>query len=173
MLATAFMSMWISNTASTVVMLPLLSVIQLLIAMGYLQKKNNIFRYVSCGVSTANAVGIATVIGTPPNSVLMGLLGNEYNIEISFLKWMSIGLPFSAVMITVIYFVLTRWMFPNRGIEFASSNALIAQKLNDLGPTTPEEKHVLRIFAVTVFLWRFSARSSIHFFLSWVVGCYY
>jgi sodium-dependent dicarboxylate transporter 2/3/5 len=76
-------------------------------------------------------------------------------MEISFLKWMIIGLPFSATMIGIIYFVLTRWMFPNKGIEFASSNALIAQKLTDLGPTSPQEKHVLRIFAVTVFLWVF------------------
>ena len=104
---------------------------------------------------SANAGGIATVIGTPPNSVLIGLLENEYNMEISFLKWMVIGLPFSALMIAVIYVVLTRWMFPNQGIEFASSNELIAQKLADLGPTTPEEKHVLRIFAITVFLWVF------------------
>ena len=68
---------------------------------------------------SANAGGIATVIGTPPNSVLIGLLENEYNMEISFLKWMIIGLPFSALMIGVIYIVLTRWMFPNKGIEFA------------------------------------------------------
>ena len=159
MLATAFMSMWISNTASTVVMLPIaLSVIQLLVKSdGIFTKEEQHFSLsVMLGIAfSANAGGIATVIGTPPNSVLIGLLENEYHIEISFLKWMSIGLPFSAVMIAVIYFVLTRWMFPNRGIEFASSNALIAQKLNDLGPTTPEEKHVLRIFAVTVFLWIF------------------
>ena len=104
---------------------------------------------------SANAGGISTVIGTPPNSVLIGLLENEYNMEISFLKWMIIGRPFSAIMIAVIYVVLTRWMFPDKGIEFASSNELIAQKLMDLGPTSPEEKHVLRIFTVTVFLWVF------------------
>ena len=98
MLATAFMSMWISNTASTVVMLPIaLSVIQLLLkAMGYLQRRTTFFDMCHVGnCFSANAGGIATVIGTPPNSVLIGLLENEYNIEISFLKWMSIGLqPF-------------------------------------------------------------------------------
>jgi len=159
MLATAFMSMWISNTASTVVMLPIaLSVIQLLVKSdGVFTKQEQHFSLsVMLGIAfSANAGGIATVIGTPPNSVLIGLLENEYNMEISFLKWMVIGLPFSALMIAVIYVVLTRWMFPNQGIEFASSNELIAQKLADLGPTTPEEKHVLRIFAITVFLWVF------------------
>ena len=159
MIATAFMSMWISNTASTVVMLPIaLSVIQLLVQSdGVFTKEERHFSLsVMLGIAfSANAGGIATVIGTPPNSVLIGLLENEYNMEISFLKWMIIGLPFSATMIGIIYLALTRWMFPNKGIEFASSNALIAQKLKDLGPTTPQEKHVLRIFAVTVFLWVF------------------
>ena len=159
MIATAFMSMWISNTASTVVMLPIaLSVIQLLVKSdGVFTKEERHFSLsVMLGIAfSANAGGIATVIGTPPNSVLIGLLENEYNMEISFLKWMIIGLPFSATMIGIIYLVLTRWMFPNKGIEFASSNALIAQKLSDLGPTSPQEKHVLRIFALTVFLWVF------------------
>ncbi len=159
MLATAFMSMWISNTASTVVMLPIaLSVIQLLVQSEgvFSPQEQNFSLSVMLGIAfSANAGGIATVIGTPPNSVLIGLLENEYNIDISFFKWMLVGLPFSATMIGIIYFVLTRWMFPNKGIEFASSNALIAKKLADLGPTTPEEKHVLRLFSVTVFLWVF------------------
>lgn len=159
MLATAFMSMWISNTASTVVMLPIaLSVIDLLVKSDgvFTPQERNFSLSVMLGIAfSANAGGIATVIGTPPNSVLIGLLENEYNMEISFLKWMIVGLPFSVLMIGVIYWVLTRWMFPNHGIEFTSSNALIAKKLKDLGPTSAEEKHVLRIFAITVFLWIF------------------
>ena len=159
MMATAFMSMWISNTASTVVMLPIaLSVIQLLVKSDdvFAKEEQHFSLSVMLGIAfSANAGGIATVIGTPPNSVLIGLLENEYNIEISFLKWMILGFPFSALMIGIIYIVLTRWMFPNTGIEFSSSNELIAQKLADLGPTTAEEKHVLRIFGVTVFLWVF------------------
>ncbi|MGB2476250.1 MAG: SLC13 family permease, partial [Flavobacteriaceae bacterium] len=157
MLATAFMSMWISNTASTVVMLPIaLSVIQLLVQSDnvFTPEEQNFSLSVMLGIAfSANAGGIATVIGTPPNSVLIGLLENEYGIQISFLKWMLVGLPFSALMITIIYFVLTHWMFPNKGIEFASSQALIAEKLKALGPITPKEKHVLIIFGSTVFLW--------------------
>ncbi|MDA9985148.1 SLC13 family permease [Flavobacteriaceae bacterium] len=159
MLATAFMSMWISNTASTVVMLPIaLSVIQLLVKSDgeFTIQEQHFSLSVMLGIAfSANAGGIATVIGTPPNSILIGLLENEYNIQISFFKWMSIGLPFSVVMIAIIYFILTRWMFSNKGIAFASSNELIAQKLQDLGPVTAQEKHVLRVFAITVFLWVF------------------
>lgn len=102
MIATAFMSMWISNTASTVVMLPIaISVISLLIndEEGFTKGDKNFALSVMLGIAfSANAGGIATVIGTPPNSVLIDLLENQYKIEISFLKWMTMGLPFSVII---------------------------------------------------------------------------
>lgn len=159
MIATAFMSMWISNTACTVVMLPIaLSVIRLLVddADGFTKKDQNFALSVMLGIAfSANAGGIATVIGTPPNSVLIGLLENEYNIEVSFFKWMLIGLPFSTVLITIIYFVLTKWMFPNKGLVFNASKDVIDSEYKKLGKTSSREKHVLITFAIIVFLWIF------------------
>ena len=159
MIATASLSMWISNTASTVVMLPIaMSVIRLLIndADGFTKGDRNFALSVMLGIAfSANAGGIATVIGTPPNSVLIGLLENEYHIEISFLKWMVIGLPFSIVMIAISYFVLVKWMFPNKNLQFNASKEVIAQELQKLGPTSGKEKMVLVIFGVTVTLWIF------------------
>lgn len=157
MIATAFMSMWISNTASTVVMLPIaISVIKLLIddEDGFTKGDRNFALSVMLGIAfSANAGGIATVIGTPPNSVLIGLLENEYNIEISFLKWMTMGLPFSILMVSLCYFVLVRWMFPCNHIEFSTSANVISEELKKLGAISKEEKRVLTIFAITVFLW--------------------
>ncbi|MGB5666979.1 MAG: SLC13 family permease, partial [Maribacter sp.] len=101
------------------------------------------------------AGGIATVIGTPPNSVMIGLLENEYNIEISFLKWMVIGVPFSTVMIAISYLVLVKWMFPNKQLKFAASKEVIRSEIQKLGPMSGKEKMVLVIFGVTVFLWVF------------------
>ena len=159
MIATASLSMWISNTASTVVMLPIaLSVINLLIndEDGFTKNDQNFALSVMLGIAfSANAGGIATVIGTPPNSVMIGLLENEYNIQISFLKWMTMGVPFSALLITIIYFVLVKWMFPNRDLKFNASKELIQKELKKLGPTSGKEKMVLAIFGVTVFLWIF------------------
>ncbi|MEL0457482.1 DASS family sodium-coupled anion symporter [Flavobacteriaceae bacterium SZ-1-7] len=159
MIATGFMSMWISNTASTVVMLPIaMSVIKLLIddEDGFTKKDLNFAVSVMLGIAfSANAGGIATVIGTPPNSVLIGLLENEYHIEISFLKWMVLGLPFSALLIALIYLVLVKWMFPNKGLVFNASKDFIDIELEKLGKTTPKEKHVLTVFAVIVSLWIF------------------
>ncbi|MFD0965201.1 SLC13 family permease [Pseudofulvibacter geojedonensis] len=157
MLATAFLSMWISNTASTVVMLPIaISVIKLLIhdADGFTKKDKNFALSVMLGIAfSANAGGIATIIGTPPNSVLIGLLENEYNIEISFLKWMSIGFPFSVLMVFFCYLVLVKWMFPCKGILFENSSELISSELSKIGKLSKQEKRVLTVFVLTVFLW--------------------
>lgn len=159
MIATASLSMWISNTASTVVMLPIaLSVINLLIndEDGFTKNDKNFALSVMLGIAfSANAGGIATVIGTPPNSVLIGLLENEYNTEISFLKWMTLGLPFSIIMIGISYVVLVKWMFPNRNLKFNASKEVIHTELQKLGPISGKEKMVLAIFAITVSLWIF------------------
>lgn len=157
MIATAFMSMWISNTASTVVMLPIaMSVINLLIndQDGFTKQDQNFALSVMLGIAfSANAGGIATVIGTPPNSVLIGLLENEYNTTVQFLDWMLVGLPFSITLITIIYFVLVKWMFPNKGLVFDASKSVIDNELKKLGKTSPKEKQVLIIFGVIVSLW--------------------
>ncbi|MFT6066622.1 MAG: sodium-dependent dicarboxylate transporter 2/3/5 [Polaribacter sp.] len=157
MIATAFMSMWISNTASTVVMLPIaISVIKLLTddANGFTKGDKNFALSIMLGIAfAANAGGIATVIGTPPNSVLIGLLENQYNIQISFLTWMSFGLPFSIVMIVAVYWVLVKLMFPCKDILFTASASLISEEIEKLGKISKEEKRVLMIFGITVFLW--------------------
>lgn len=159
MIATGFMSMWISNTASTVVMLPIaMSVIKLLINDddGFTSQDKNFALSVMLGIAfSANAGGIATIIGTPPNSVLIGLLENEYHIQISFLKWMLVGLPTTIVLIAVIYVVLVKWMFPNKGLLFSADHNIIKEELQKLGKTTAHEKQVLITFGVIVFLWIF------------------
>lgn len=157
MIATAFMSMWISNTASTVVMLPIaISVIKLLIddEDGFTKGDRNFALSVMLGIAfSANVGGIATVIGTPPNSVLIGLLENQYNMEISFLKWMTMGLPFSIIMVTLCYLVLVKWMFRCNDIKFTTSANVISEELKNLGRISKEERRVLTIFSITVFLW--------------------
>lgn len=159
MLATALMSMWISNTASTVVMLPIaLSVIQLLIndADGFTKADKNFSLSLMLGIAfSANAGGIATVIGTPPNSVLIGLLENEYQIEISFLNWMLFGFPFSCILVSIVYLVLVKWLFPSTGLRFNASQSVLKEELQKLGRPTRKERHVLIIFALIVSFWIF------------------
>lgn len=159
MLATAFLSMWISNTATTVVMLPIaLSVISLLIndEDGFTKNDKNFALALMLGIAyAANVGGIATIIGTPPNTVMVGFMEQEYQTNISFLKWMMIGFPFSCLMIGIIYFVLTKFAYPNNLGKRDVAKTIINDQLNNLGKLQATEKRVLLIFAATIFLWMF------------------
>jgi len=159
MLATASISMWISNTATTVVMLPIAaSVIALLIndADGFTKRDQNFALSVMLGIAfSANVGGIATIIGTPPNTVMIGFLESEYAIDIPFVNWMAMALPFSIIMIVAIYFALVKWVYPNHLDSIPNSKSLINDELKKLGPLSSREKRVLVIFGAAVFLWIF------------------
>ncbi|KAG1650163.1 Sodium-dependent dicarboxylate transporter SdcS [Nymphon striatum] len=108
---------------------------------GFTKSDQNFALSVMLGIAfSANAGGIATVIGTPPNSVMIGLLENEYNIQISFLKWMVIGVPFSTLMIAISYFVCLK-MFPNKQVKFTASKDIINSELQKLGPYERKRKN--------------------------------
>lgn len=159
MIATAFLSMWISNTATTVVMLPIaLSVIQLITndEDGFTSADKNFAISIMLGIAfAANVGGIATIIGTPPNTVMVGFVEQEYDIQISFFKWILMGLPFSCLMLCIIYFVLTRLIYPNNLAQLSDSRNIINEELIKLGPIRKGEKRVILIFVVTIFLWIF------------------
>jgi len=159
MIATALMSMWISNTASTVVMLPIaLSVVRLLIddADGFTKNDQNFALSIMLGIAfAANIGGMATLIGTPPNVVMLGILNDEFNIEIGFFQWMTMGVPFAIVLLTIAYFVIVKLIYPNRLGVIKSSSDLIEGELQKLGELKKEEKIVLTIFLSTALLWVF------------------
>ncbi|KAB8154972.1 DASS family sodium-coupled anion symporter [Kordia sp. TARA_039_SRF] len=157
MLATAFLSMWISNTATTVVMLPIAySVIELLMndADGFTKKDRNFALSMMLGIAyAANVGGIATLIGTPPNVVLAGFMENEYNYSISFLQWMLVGIPFAILMLFFIYHVLTKIMYPNKLASFEKSGEIISREMEKLGKIKTAEVIVLTIFIIAITLW--------------------
>lgn len=159
MLSTAFLSMWISNTATTVVMLPIaLSVIHLLKndEDGFTNKDKNFAISIFLGIAfSANVGGIATIIGTPPNMVMVGFMEQEYNTQISFTQWMIMGLPFSCLMIGVVYLVLVKFIFPNHLSELSNSRDIIQEELKKLGAIKRTEMRVIIIFVTTIFLWIF------------------
>jgi len=159
MIATAFLSMWISNTASTLVMLPIgISVIRLLIddEDGFTKNDRNFALSIMLGIAfSANVGGVATIIGTPPNSVLIGFLESEYGIEISFLKWMGLGLPFSILMIFLTYLIIVKVVYPNGLTSFVKSDTLIKTEIKQLGALRPEEKKVIGVFVVAILCWIF------------------
>lgn len=162
-LATGFLSMWISNTATAIMMLPIaVSVIDLLksnnpIANELSRKNEQNFALglmLSIGY-IASIGGMATVIGTPPNVVFAGFAKQFYNNEVEFGKWMLIGLPVALLLGIACYWLITRILFPNHLSKIPGSEQLIAQKLKALGGIRKEEKRVLFIFALTACGWIF------------------
>jgi len=149
MLATAFLSMWISNTATTVVMLPIaLSVIQLLSQDkdGFSSKDKNFALSIMLGIAySANVGGIATIIGTPPNTVMVGFIENTYGLQMSFLDWMLLGVPFSLLMLGVIYIILVKLVYPNNLDLSNDTYSVIDNELKKLGTIKKTERRVLII----------------------------
>jgi len=159
MISTAVLSMWISNTASTIVMLPIaLQVINLLIddTDGFTEKDRHFALSMMLSIAfSANIGGISTIIGTPPNVILVGVLENEYGIQISFARWMLLGVPFSCIMLFILYGVVVKWIYPSNLQSLGQAESKIKAELNALGTMSTKEKMVLAIFSLTIALWIF------------------
>lgn len=155
MIATALLSMWISNTATTVMMLPIASsVITLLIGQVSKLGQKNFALAMMLGIAySANIGGVATLVGTPPNSVLAGFISTTYGYEIDFASWFFMGFPFTIIMLGLAYFILVKLIYPNRLGRIEGSAQLIDSKLNELGKITTQEKKVLWVFVITTVCW--------------------
>ncbi len=157
MLATAFLSMWISNTATTVMMLPIgMAIIkQLKDNPDTVADENLVFgKALMLAIAySASIGGMATLIGTPPNLVLAGVVEETYNYEITFSQWFMFGFPISIVLLFICWKYLTRIAFSFKQKEFPGGRAEIKRLLNLLGKVSYEEKMVAFIFALTAFSW--------------------
>jgi sodium-dependent dicarboxylate transporter 2/3/5 len=157
MVATAFLSMWISNTATAVMILPVGTAIvaQLRDNPDTIEVENLIFgKALMLAIAySASIGGMATLIGTPPNLVLAGVVKETYNIEITFSQWFSFGFPISIVFLFLCWLYLTKFAFKFKQKTFPGGRAEINRQLKDLGKITYEEKTVLVVFVFTAFAW--------------------
>lgn len=158
MIATAFLSMWISNTATTIMMLPIaLSVINLvkddsLNPEGF----NNFAIALMLGIAySANIGGVATIIGTPPNVVFVGYAQELLHTEIGFAEWMMVGVPVSILLLGLTYFLLTQIIHKNNLGKMSNAEALINNEYEALGKWKFEEKIVAVVFGLTAAMWIF------------------
>lgn len=157
MLATAFLSMWISNTATSVMMLPIGAAIINQLQDNPATRENETLVFgkalmLSIAYS-ASIGGIATLIGTPPNLVFAGVVQELYGIEITFLKWAMLGVPVSVVLLIICWKYLTSFAFKFEQKEFPGGKAEISRLLLLLGKTSKQEKIVLTVFILTAFCW--------------------
>jgi solute carrier family 13 (sodium-dependent dicarboxylate transporter), member 2/3/5 len=150
MFVCATMSMWITNTATTLVMLPIaLSVIR--IYESQFPEKKNLALCLLLGIAySASIGGIGTIVGTVPNIFTVSFLESEMGIQISFLQWMKIGVPVVVIFVPIVWLMLTRFIYP-------LDNEAIDESVLD---TKPEpwnngSKLTLMIFFLTAFCWMF------------------
>lgn len=160
MIATAFLSMWISNTATAIMMLPIaLSVIDLMTSdkSKYNARGLNFFSIsIMLGIAyAANIGGTATIIGTPPNVVFAAYMKETMGMDIPFAKWLALGLPFATILLLITYFILVKILYPNGLGRFIGAQELIEKELSLLGPISKGEWRTLIVFIITAFMWIF------------------
>jgi solute carrier family 13 (sodium-dependent dicarboxylate transporter), member 2/3/5 len=162
MAASAFLSMWINNTSTTVMMLPIaLSILRLVEKRvrdeegdGGAAKWQGFGVALMLAVAYAASIGsVSTLIGTPPNLLLRGFVQRTYGIELGFGTWMLACLPLSLLLLGITWFLLTRLMIKDRTVEVPGGKQLVAHELASLGPMGRGEKLVLVVFVGTALCW--------------------
>ena len=160
MVASAVLSMWVMNTSTAIMLLPVgISVIKVINDTVSDITDNQKFNFQLClllGIAYAASVGgIATPIGTSPNGVLIQFASNNYDYDIGFANWISIGLPITLGLGPIIWIFLTRIIFPVNFSATQESKDNLNSMLKELGPMSNEEKKVIVVFLITAFFWIF------------------
>jgi sodium-dependent dicarboxylate transporter 2/3/5 len=157
MLATAFLSMWISNTAAAVIILPIaMAIVYQLNDNPETEKdENKIFgKALMLAIAySASIGGISTLIGTPTNLVLAGVVQTTFGKEITFSEWFVLGFPIAVLLLFISWVYLTRFAFTFKQKEFPGGRSEIKLRLKALGKMGFEEKMVLFIFVLTALAW--------------------
>jgi solute carrier family 13 (sodium-dependent dicarboxylate transporter), member 2/3/5 len=170
MIATAFLSMWVSNTATTLMMLPIaLSVLSLVAERkgeGQVERGTRLtdqltdpsVRAFGVGLVlsicwAASIGGLGTLLGSPPNAIVAGYVSSELDRELAFVDWMILGVPIVVVFLAIAWVLITRVLFRNDLTAIPGGREMINGQLREMGPITPAEKRVLAVFAGAAFLW--------------------
>ncbi len=164
MLSSAGLSMWISNTAATMMMLTIGFAVLKQVVYGIdsdpeldINTKPEHFHFgiaLMLGIAYAASIGgIATLIGTPPNAILAGIIESQFGQSISFLNWMLFALPLSIIMLIVTWYYLTHIAYPGEIDNLPGGKVTIQRELKELGLMSREEKYVLFVFLTVALLW--------------------
>lgn len=157
LLSSGLVSMWVSNTATTLMMLPIaMSVVHLcpptIGSQGRERRDFTVALMLSIAYG-ATTGGMATLIGTPPNALLAAYMSEVYQISIGFGQWMVIGVPVALISLAVVYVVLTRVMFRLGTGDLPGMAALIEEERARLGPLSRGELVAAIVFVLTAAGW--------------------
>lgn len=147
----AFLSMWISNTATTAMLLPL--GIGVITHAGGKVGESNFGKAIMLGIAWAASIGgVGTIIGTPPNGICVSILSASNISQINFLDWMKFGVPYVLLFIPVTWFLLIK-IFPPEMKRIKGGKDLLSHQRSELGAWARGEKLTVCVFAIVVILW--------------------
>ena len=160
MLASALLSMWVMNTSTAIMLLPVaISVIKVITDTVKEIDDNQSYNFQLClllGIAySASLGGIATPIGTSPNGVLIQFAADNFNKDIGFANWIAFGLPVTIILGPLVWYLLTKFIYPVNFRASINAKAELETMLSELGAMTNEEKKVVIVFTFTAFCWIF------------------
>ncbi|SFJ06780.1 SLC13 family permease [Albimonas pacifica] len=175
MISSAFLSMWVSNTATALMMLPIgMSILALFTSGGDRAAARqadptggepitqavddpNVAAFGVClmlGIAwSASIGGVGTLLGSPPNAIVAGYAADTLGAPISFFQWMMVGLPLASVFVLLAWWLMTRLVYRFDLPEIPGGRRMIEREIEALGPMSQGEKMVLGVFAAAAFLW--------------------
>ena len=157
MIATGFISMWVSNTATAIMMTPIgLSVADMVTRGEKSPEANRYSTALLLSIAYAASIGgIATLIGTPPNALLRAFLEEHYKIHVGFGQWMLLGVPVAVIMMGFCIWWLTRVPFTFQSAGDSDGHSLLKKEIAALGPWSKAEKRVGVVFTLAALCWMF------------------
>ena len=154
MIATASISMWVSNTASTIMMLPIATSVIAIFANQMKSEESDLTVPLLLAIAySASIGGVATLIGTPTNVMLASILSENYNYDISFFDWFKVGFPVTIILLPVVWFFLTKIIFKTPDKNSDALQITIETLKKDIGKSSNAEKIVAVVFILTASLW--------------------
>jgi len=151
MSVTAFISMWVSNTATAAMMLPL--GLGIITQMGIKGNDSNFGKSIMLGIAwSASIGGVGTIIGTPPNGICVSILNSSGYSKIGFVDWIKFGIPYVVLFIPLAWFILIK-VFPAEIKNISGGKEQLVLQRKNLGNLKREEKLTIFIFGIAVILW--------------------
>ena len=158
MLVSAVISMWVMNTSTTLMLLPIGLAVCATVAQTIpnfsSQERKHFEISLLLGIAYAASIGgMSTLVGTAPNIIFVGFMQETYGLEISFIDWMKLGVPLSAIMLFASWYAITKFVYPVTFIASMETKLQLKNMLYDLGPMGRDEKKVLIIFSLAATAW--------------------
>lgn len=158
MLAAALLSMWISNTSTTLMLFPIAVSLALVVgetSPGLSEKAKHDFQIaLLLGLAYGASIGgVATLVGTPTNAFMAGFLQSEYDLEIPFAQWLMVGVPVSIILLPLGWYLLVHFLFPVSFVSSVETRSELNRRYEELGSMSKAEIRTAALFALLVLGW--------------------